>query len=159
MTTDEAIQNMHAALDTGVFSQSVGSGTAYTLTNTFAPVSFGTSGDLSVSIPSAGTYEVASNFQIGNADIFSQGEFSITAILHDGAPIANTERTLASYITDLSGNAVTTDIGGSKSPSWIITTSGAVTLKVYVATSASKTGQTIISDSAGRTTLAYKKLR
>ncbi len=138
--------------------QAIGDGTAYALTNTSAAISFGTSGDLSVSIPSAGTYEITSNFQIKNDDIGSRGTFSITAILNNGAPIANTERMLSSYTPDGLGGGGNYDTGAGKNPSWIITTSGAATIKVFAATSISVSGQTIVSDSVGRTTLAYKKL-
>lgn len=155
VTTLAALKSL---LGIGVVSESIGVGTAYILTNTSAAISFGTSGDLSVSLPSDGTYEIAANLPLYNPGVASNGEFSVTAILNNGSPMSNTERLIANFVETQVGNGETAQIGGCASPTWLITVGSSSTIKVFIATSASKSDVTIASNSVGLATLSYKKI-
>jgi hypothetical protein len=144
----------------GESSESVGSGTDYILTNAFAPISFGTSGALSVTLPDPGTYEIEADIRedISGITAAAQVTQSIYKLYKGTSALTGTERN-GTTIPILTGAITTAQVGQTIGVRWIITVTSGCTINLYGMTSGTITGNWVLkSDTNGLTTLKYKRI-
>jgi hypothetical protein len=133
-----------------------GSGTAYTLTTSMANVAFGTSGALSVVIPSAGAYLILAEVREDLSAIAASAAANYSLYgLYDGSSILNNSERIGHTIPILAA-AIAGINGGTLAFMWLYQATGPITLTLQAKQSGATTGAwNIVSETGGLTTLRY----